>query len=191
MAIFNTCLPRFSAKFLGGFNSFHLSLQGRVGRQAYHHNALSVRLCPARVMDLVYVQLPRAYMDIYPRSPPTREVSARRMRHQSWHRLWITMAWVRYLQEARFARRNSGGDNVGRARQVLERSSSTMLELYGTTAYFPEQVCGRQYHAWNQCCTRARSSCKHPHPLDECGCCDEIVSVATGMPAAARDRLRF
>lgn len=92
-----------------------------------------------RVIDMVYAQLPRAYNDLYPRLPPTREQPAPRKARKSWHRLHLTMSWVRYLQ------RYTGGKDttsaaLGRARLTLERKSRAIISLYGVNTLFPEQV---------------------------------------------------
>lgn len=97
-------------------------------------------LAPHRVIDMVYSRLPRAYFDLYPRFPPTRERPAPWRGDKSWHRLRLTMTWVQYLRQAPGLPRNNVENGVGsRARPGLGKSRAAM-EMYSVVNYFPEQV---------------------------------------------------
>lgn len=78
-------------------------------------------------------------MELYPRTPPTRERPVPRKGRKSWHRLRMTMAWVHYLQQAS-AGRGTGSTAGAKARLALEKSSRAAVDTYGVVNYFPEQV---------------------------------------------------
>ena len=110
-----------------------------------------------RVMDLLYAQLPKAYVEIYPHLQPTREVhSSRMMARKSWHRWWLTMAWVQHLQrQKRAASENTGYPRIEAL--DIESNSFKAVDRFGTAFFFPEQVR-----------TRTSNSVLNQQPRDSC-----------------------